>query len=189
MFSLQSWAWECQWCRLLAASERSTSRTSLLPWVEEIKSTLPLSHTLKWNASISLGFIASTFFRNILQIISYRPCMGSGTNWFPSIASNLHWQISFPNSIYHSSHLWRDFPHSFLYYLFFFSVWIKWVKVNPLIKVKRYNRHYLLLNKAWHFSIPLITSLCHTGIFTCLSPVLLGSVRLIMLVTHLRWDG
>lgn len=62
--------------------------------------------------------------------------------------------------------------------------------MNPLIKVKKYNRqYYLLLNRVQHFGIPLIVSLCHASIFSHLYSVPLDSVRLIMLVTHLHRDG
>lgn len=57
------------------------------------------------------------------------------------------------------------------------------------MKVKRSNTHYLLLNKAQHFDIPLSIFLCHTGFFSCLSSIPLGSRRLIMLITGVCWDG
>lgn len=191
MFSLQGWAWECLWCMLLAGTERSTSKTLLLPWVEKIKQTFPLLHTLKWNGSISLGFITSTSFTNILQIISCCLCIGRETNQFPSIASSVHCWSSFHTSTYHSPHLWWVFSHSYLCYIFPFLFRIKWAEVNPLMKVKRYNRqHYLLPNKVQHFCYPLIIFLCHTD--TLAIPILpaawLCRVNCIHYIFCLGWE-
>lgn len=89
--------------------------------------------------SSQLGYMASSCFRTILQVISYSWCIGRETNQFPSTPWSSDCQIFF-SLLSTIPPVWGE-PFLTLLclpfiYLFIF-VRTKWAKANPLIKVER----------------------------------------------------
>lgn len=174
MFVLQSWTWKHQQCRLLAGSERNMSGTVSTLRGED-KAHFSPHHVLWLERSSQQRYTASAC---LLQAISYSLCIGRETNQFPSAASSSDCQIFFFSLLSTILSFWEAFSYS----SFTLFVTIKWVKVNPLTKVKNVEQKTLSPpNKAQHFSTLLIL-LCHTGICNCLPSMMHAFIWMIMLV-------